>query len=94
MQRGFENEMKFAKEFDNKQIYKLSLAFKEIIYAIFKDINRSDYIECWQSKYYEKADIKIRIKNEIKGISIKSRKYCSMHQETTHILFFFKKNWH
>lgn len=91
MQKGFENEKKFAKIIDNKRVNQLSSIFKDILYSLFTDVNENDYVECWQSKYYEKADIKLRINDEIKGISIKSGKYCSMHQEATNTFYPFLK---
>lgn len=92
MQKGFKNEKNFAKVLDNKKVNQLPLKFREIIYTLFKNTNQDSFVECWQSKYFEKADIKIKINNEVKGISIKTGKYCSMHQETIYSLYpFFKK---
>lgn len=89
MQKGFINEKKFAKILDNKKIYQLPRELKKLIYYLFKNVKETDFVECWQSKYLEKADIKIKINNEIKGISIKTGKYCSMHQESTESLYPF-----
>lgn len=89
MQKGFENEKEFAKLIDNKKINQLSIDLQEMIYALFKNVKKDDYVECWQSKFFEKADIKIRINGEIKGISIKTGRYCSMHQETINTFYPF-----
>lgn len=89
MQKGFINEKKFAKMLDNKKIKELNENMKKLICTIFKNIKEDDTVECWTSKYFEKADIKIRINNEIKGISIKTGLYCSMHQESIESLYPF-----
>jgi len=52
-----------------------------MLFFIFENISLKSTVQCWQSKYNEKADIKIKINGVIKGISIKSGKFCSMHQE-------------
>lgn len=92
MQKGFMNEKKFAKIIDKNKIKDLNVNIQNLIYAIFKDIEEDDTVECWTSKYFEKADIKIKINNEIKGVSIKTGKYCSMHQESTESLYpFFRR---
>ena len=86
------NEKKFAKIIDKNKIKDLNVNIQNLIYAIFKDIEEDDTVECWTSKYFEKADIKIKINNEIKGVSIKTGKYCSMHQESTESLYpFFRR---
>lgn len=92
MQKGFINEKNFAKMIDKNKIKELNKNIQCLIYAIFKDIRENDIVECWKSKYFEKADIKIKINNEIKGISIKTGKYCSVHQESTKTLYpFFRR---
>ena len=92
MQKGFINEKNFAKIIDKNKIKDLNLNIQSLIYAIFKDIKEDDVVECWTSKYFEKTDIKIKINNEIKGVSIKTGKYCSMHQESTESLYpFFRR---
>ncbi len=92
MQKGFINEKKFAKMLDKNKIKELNANIQDLIYAIFIDVGEDDIVECWTSKYFEKADIKIKINNEIKGVSIKTGKYCSMHQESTDSLYpFFRR---
>lgn len=89
MQKGIENEKNFAEFLDNKRICDLPIEFQYLIFAIFKNIDSNIRIECWKSNFYEKADIKIKINNEIKGISIKTGHYCSMHQEKTDLFYKF-----
>jgi len=89
MQKGIINEKNFAKALDHKKIKEVSPELRKMICAIFGYVNPNDKIDCWQSKYYEKADIKIKINNEIKGVSIKTGIYCSMHQESKDSLYPF-----
>lgn len=82
MQKGFINEKNFANLLDHKKVKQVPEELRKLIFAIFTNVDINDKIDCWQSEYYEKADIKIKINNEIKGISIKTGIYCSMHQES------------
>lgn len=78
---GIANEVNFAKELDKKMVKDLNKNFKEMLYSLFDNLKEDDYIECWKSKFNEKADIKIRINGDIKGISIKMGESNSIHQE-------------
>jgi len=89
MQKGFKNELDYVTLLNNKKISNLPNNIQEMIYAIFKNINNNDKISCWQSKYLEKADIKIKINSTIKGISIKSGNNSSIHQENINNLEHF-----
>ncbi len=90
MQKGFQNEIDFVRYFNYKKIKELSNNAEKLIYALFSNQVYSDSkIECWKSKYPEKADIKIRINGIIKGISIKSGHACSMHQENKENFYHF-----
>ncbi len=71
MQKGFRNEIDFVISLNNKKYGDLSIEFKSLLSKLFKNLNTDTNIICWQSKYSEKADIKIKINNEIKGVSIK-----------------------
>ena len=79
--RGIANEIEFTKMFDKKMVKELGKPFYELITNLFDDLKGEDYIECWKSKFKEKADIKIRINGNIKGISIKMGELNSVHQE-------------
>lgn len=81
MQKGIQNEINFKNLLDNKKVYQLPNEVQEILFFIFENITLRSTVYCWRSKYNEKADIKIKINGVIKGISIKSGKFCSMHQE-------------
>lgn len=78
---GIANEINFVKKLDKKMVKELNRNFQEMLYTLFENLKEDDYIECWKSKYQEKADIKIRINGNIKGISIKMGKSNSVHQE-------------
>ena len=82
MQKGFRNEIDFVISLNNKKYGDLSIEFKSLLSKLFKNLNTDTNIICWQSKYSEKADIKIKINNEIKGVSIKCGANCSFHQES------------
>jgi len=81
LQLGIKNEIEFKNLIDNKKVYELPKEIQKMLFYIFQNITLKDNVYCWRSKYQEKPDIKIRINKEIKGISIKSGNYCSMHQE-------------
>lgn len=82
MQKGFKNEIDFKRLIDNKKLEDLPKNVQSLILSLFNEnLNLQTKVECWQSKYLEKADIKIRINNIIKGVSIKSGNNCSIHQE-------------
>lgn len=81
MQKGIQNEQEFKKIIDGKKVGELPKNIQELIKSIFINIDNYSVVECWQSKYVEKADIKLKINNMTKGISIKSGIFCSMHQE-------------
>ncbi len=82
MNIGIQNEINFAKIIDRKKLKNLSYNMQELIRELFSNIDDDTIVECWRSKYYEKADIKIKINNIVKGISIKTGHNCSMHQES------------
>lgn len=82
MQEGFINEKQFAYFFNNKKVKHLSKSAKDLIYALYSNVNEDDFVLCWSSKYLEKADIKIKINGIVKGVSIKTGQQCSMHQES------------
>ena len=92
MQKGFQNEIDFKNFIDHKQIKNLPDNMQQLLGTLFKDVKEDSLVYCWKSKYLEKADIKIRINGIIKGISIKTGKQCSIHQEHKNKLSFLIKN--
>lgn len=87
IQKGIKNEIDFANLMDNKLIRQLPEDLQDLICTLFNNVDINSRVECWKSSYYEKADIKLKINNEIKGISIKTGHDCSMHQESIIKLF-------
>lgn len=81
MQEGIKNEYNFVKYFNNKKISDLPETGQDLLKSIYGNVDSEVKIKCWRSNYYEKADIKLKINNIVKGISIKTGQACSMHQE-------------
>lgn len=78
---GIYNEIKFVGLFDGKKVRDMNKSLRELLLKLFGPLTGEEYIECWKSKFNEKADIKIRINGDIKGISIKMGESNSVHQE-------------
>lgn len=78
---GIANEINFATKFNKKLVNELDENSQALLYTLFDNLKPTDYIESWKSKFNEKADIKIRINGDIKGISIKIGNCNSVHQE-------------
>lgn len=78
---GIYNEIKFVGLFDGRKVKDMNKNAKELLISLFGPLSGEEHIECWKSKYKEKADIKIRINGNIKGISIKMGESNSVHQE-------------
>ena len=78
---GIYNEIKFVGLFDGKKVRDMNKSLRELLLKLFGPLTGEEYIECWKSKFNEKADIKIRINGDIKGISIKMGESNSIHQE-------------
>lgn len=89
MTNGFKNEEEFKNLLDNKKIKELPINMQHLLLSIFDSANEESRVFCWRSKYLEKADIKVKINNVIKGISIKTGHHCSMHQEDKEKFYVF-----
>lgn len=89
MQKGFKNEEDFKNLLDHKKIHELPENMQQLLKLLFQEISMESFVYCWRSKYLEKADIKVKIGDVIKGISIKSGQQCSMHQEHKSIFYKF-----
>ena len=76
---GFDNEFEFVKYLNGKRVGELNPMFREVIDTIFYCINDDDVIKCWRNHYPQKSDIFIKIRNFIKGISIKMSSRNSVH---------------
>ncbi|MBE6154679.1 MAG: hypothetical protein E7163_03820 [Firmicutes bacterium] len=82
MQKGIKNEYDFVLFLNNKIVGNLNKDCQDLLYNIFDTIKSTDRLICWKSKFCEKADIKIKINKEIRGLSIKTGKHPSIHQES------------
>ena len=76
---GFDNEFIFVKNLNGKTIQELNPLLRELIYYLFYDIKNDDIIKCWRNHYPQKADILIKVKNHIRGVSIKKGMKNSVH---------------
>lgn len=76
---GFENEFEFVKYLNGKKVGELNPMFRNLIDDLFYDISEDEIIKCWKNHYPQKADIFIKIKNIVKGISIKMGSRNSVH---------------
>lgn len=82
---GFKNERDFVKFFNNKYLSEFDLNTQELLKEIFDNvIDDSMPIISWKNDLPQKADIFIKFKNYVKGISIKSVKGNTVHQENLH----------
>ena len=70
---GFDNEYGFVMLLNNKRINELDLNTQEMIYSIFNNVNEKEIIKAWRNHMKQKTDVMIKIRNIIKGISIKKR---------------------
>ena len=73
--------MQFVEHINNKIVKELNLLVSEMLYDIFKDINPEDKVNCYKNYKKQKTDIFIKIKNEIKRVSIKTGSRNSVHTE-------------
>ena len=81
MQSGIKNEYTFARLIDGKKIKHLPQKIQELLYVLYDNINEENLVECWKSKYNEKADLKLKINGIMKGLSLKTGQNCTIHQE-------------
>ena len=81
MTNGYKNECDFAKAINKKKFWDLNNNIKEFIKFIFNDVNDLDVLECKRYRTNDKADVYVKLKNEIKNISIKSGIRVSVHAE-------------
>ena len=72
MNYGYQNELDFVELFNNKYIYELDNSTKKFLKELFDElIEEGEIIKSWKNKTPQKADIFIKYKNYVKGISLK-----------------------
>lgn len=79
---GYQNEVDFVNLFNNKKINDLDENSQLFLKDLFGfDIDENETIKCWKNKMVQKADIFIRYKNYVKGVSLKCGRSNSIHHE-------------
>lgn len=82
MNYGIQNEYDFVELFNNKYLSELDKNTITFLKELFGDIiDNDEKIKAWKNKMVQKADIFIKYKNHIKGISLKCGNNNSIHQE-------------
>ena len=80
---GNQNEYDFVDLFNDKYLHELDCNSQMFLKELFGDvIDDSERIVCWKNKLMQKADIHIKYKNHVKGISLKCGNSNSMHGES------------
>lgn len=79
---GFANEYKFVEYLNGKRVGELNPLFRQLIDALFYGYNEDDIIKCWRNHLPQKSDIIIKIRNIIKGVSIKKGMKNSVHVDS------------
>ena len=83
MNYGYQNELDFVELFNNKYIYELDDNTKKFLKELFEEpIEEEEIIKSWKNKIPQKADIFIKYKSYVKGISLKCGNSNSMHHES------------
>ena len=80
---GIQNEYDFVELFNGKHINELDDNSKKFMLELFDGIiTDDDMIVSWKNKVQQKADIFVKCKNVIKGVSLKCGNSNSMHHES------------
>lgn len=80
---GLQNEYAFVELFNGKRLSELDNNSKEFLKEIFNNnISDDEIIISWKNKVQQKADIFIKYKSIIRGISLKCGHSNSMHHES------------
>lgn len=91
MTNGYKNEWAFAEYVNNKRYCDLNNHIQKFIKFIFCDIKEDDILVCKRYKTNDKADVYIKLHDEIKNISIKSGLRVSVHAEQINSFVSFLK---
>lgn len=80
---GYQNEYDFVSLFNNKYFNELDSNSQIFLKELFDNvIDNEEPIKAWKNKMLQKADIFVKYKNYIKGISLKCGNSNSVHHET------------
>jgi len=78
---GIENEIEFVKYLNGKRVSEVHPIFQELFQNLFPNISNLDTISAWKNPSPQKTDIYIKIKRNLKRISIKKGIKNSVHVE-------------
>lgn len=81
MTNGYDNEISFIENLDNKKFEELNLLLQEVIKYLYPDIKPKDIIKARKYGRYAKTDIVVSVRNKKRGISIKYGYKNSVHTE-------------
>lgn len=82
MNYGYQNERDFVLLFNNKYLHELDINSQNFLKDLFGDvIDDTEVIKSWKNNAVQKADIFIRYKNHITGVSLKCGNNNSVHHE-------------
>ena len=94
MNYGIQNEYDFVELFNDKYLHELDDNSQKFLKELFGDYLEDDEkIKSWKNKVMQKADIFVKYKNCIKGISLKCGNNNSMHQESIENFKRFLENY-
>jgi len=79
---GYENEEEFARYLNGKTFGRVNPIFQDLLLAIYGRIDFSDTISCFVSYSKKKADIYVKVNDQVRGISIKKGVKNSVHVES------------
>jgi len=90
---GIENEIEFVKYLNGKRVSEVHPIFQELFQNLFPNISNLDTISAWKNPSPQKTDIYIKIKRNLKRISIKKGIKNSVHVEPiSEFIHFLIKN--
>ncbi len=81
---GYQNEYDFVLLFNDKYYSDLDRNSQKFLNDLFGQIDLNEKIIAWKNKVNQKADIFIKYKNFVKGISLKCGNSNSVHAESVH----------
>ena len=91
MTNGYKNECNLAKAINSKKYCNLCDNLKGFVKFIFNDVKENDILYCKRYRTYDKADLYIKLNDQIKNISVKSGYRVSVHAEKINSFVSFLK---
>lgn len=82
MNCGYQNEKDFVELFNGKYLYEIDNNSRKFLNELFGEvIDDNEWLKAWKNKAAQKADIFIKYRNSVKGISLKCGNSNSIHHE-------------